>query len=225
MKNHGQPEIELSRFKLDSALSSSNVLFNLSEPNATCWSGIADIQPYETLSLNSSRRNDIFVLQGEVCDRALRWYREGTYLYCGSDLFLFTAGEQGARLLLYSDALLVQRHAYVTPKSHRTWNRARVEGMSVALLSDIQHTLTLVTWSAGTHVNSHIHPNGEDIFVISGQLNDEYSVLPAGSWVRLYPGSSHAPYAAEATVILLRNGHLRETYSPFLRAPQGMTRS
>jgi hypothetical protein len=46
------------------------------------------------------------------------------------------------------------------------------------------------------------------MFVLSGELSDADERYPSGTWMRLHPGSAHAPFARVPTVILLRHGHL-----------------
>ena len=81
--------------------------------------------------------------------------------------------------------------------------------MQVASLIGPDHELMLVVWSRGTHMRFHRHPQGEEIFVLQGELRDQHGCYPAGTWQRLHPGTGHAPYSETDTLILLRNGHLR----------------
>jgi anti-sigma factor ChrR (cupin superfamily) len=54
----------------------------------------------------------------------------------------------------------------------------------------------------------HTHPGGEEIYVISGVLKDEYGTYPAGTWLRLPPGGAHCPVAVEDVLLWVKSGHL-----------------
>ena len=43
--------------------------------------------------------------------------------------------------------------------------------------------------------------DGEEIFVISGELSDEYGTYPAHTWLALPPGSSHRPRSAQGCLL------------------------
>ncbi|HEY0960793.1 MAG TPA: cupin domain-containing protein [Pseudomonadales bacterium] len=55
----------------------------------------------------------------------------------------------------------------------------------------------------------HAHPGGEEIFVISGTLRDEYGTYPAGTWLRQAPGSAHVPVALDDALLWVKSGHLK----------------
>lgn len=55
----------------------------------------------------------------------------------------------------------------------------------------------------------HTHPGGEEIFVISGTLQDEAGTYPAGTWLRQPPGSAHAPVALDDALLWVKSGHLK----------------
>ena len=66
----------------------------------------------------------------------------------------------------------------------------------------------LVKWPAGERFVSHIHPGGEEIYVISGEFIDEYGRYPAGTWIRSPHMSRHHPYVEQETLIFVKVGHL-----------------
>lgn len=69
-------------------------------------------------------------------------------------------------------------------------------------------TVALEKWPAGTKNIPHSHFGGEEIFVISGRLMDEWGSYPAGTWIRSPHNSEHAPYAEDETVVWIKSGHL-----------------
>lgn len=54
----------------------------------------------------------------------------------------------------------------------------------------------------------HMHPGGEEIFVIAGAIEDEHGYHAAGTWLRLPPGSSHCPTAVVDALLWIKSGHL-----------------
>ena len=68
--------------------------------------------------------------------------------------------------------------------------------------------VALYRWPAGARSDLHQHFGGEEIFVLSGRICDEYGESPAGTWVRNPHNSEHCPYVEEDTVIWIKTGHL-----------------
>jgi anti-sigma factor ChrR (cupin superfamily) len=66
----------------------------------------------------------------------------------------------------------------------------------------------LVRWPAGEVFQAHRHAGGEELFVISGELQDEHGRYPAGTWLRSPDQSDHLPFAEQETVIWVKTGHL-----------------
>lgn len=54
---------------------------------------------------------------------------------------------------------------------------------------------------------------GVEMLVISGTLQDENGTYAAGTWLRLPPGSTHAPRALDDALLWVKSGHLpRESH-------------
>ena len=68
--------------------------------------------------------------------------------------------------------------------------------------------VALYKWPAGTRYEPHSHFGGEEVFVLSGTMCDEYGEYPAGTWLRSPHNSEHNPYVEEETVIWIKTGHL-----------------
>ena len=82
---------------------------------------------------------------------------------------------------------------------------------NLEVLSLHQHgteQVALVSWPAGERFQPHSHFGGEEIYVISGELQDEHGRYPGGSWIRSPHLSNHFPFAEEATLIWVKVGHL-----------------
>lgn len=52
---------------------------------------------------------------------------------------------------------------------------------------------SIVRYEPNTHFSTHYHPNGEEIFVVSGIFQDEFGHYPAGTYIRNPANTRHAP--------------------------------
>ena len=67
----------------------------------------------------------------------------------------------------------------------------------------------MVHWAPRTRFNPHVHPGGEEIFVIDGVFYDEWGAYPQGSWIRSPRYSQHKPFTQdEGALIYVKVGHL-----------------
>ena len=90
------------------------------------------------------------------------------------------------------------------------WYPGLVPGLSVMPLHEHQGISTaLVRWAPNTVFNPHVHPGGEEIYVLDGIFHDEFGVYPKGSWIRSPRYSKHAPFTGpEGALIYVKVGHL-----------------
>jgi anti-sigma factor ChrR (cupin superfamily) len=90
------------------------------------------------------------------------------------------------------------------------WYPGLVPGLSVMPLHEHQGISTaLVRWAPNTVFNPHVHPGGEEIYVLDGVFHDEFGVYPKGSWIRSPRYSKHAPFTnKEGALIYVKVGHL-----------------
>ncbi len=68
--------------------------------------------------------------------------------------------------------------------------------------------VALYRWPAGTRLDLQQHFGGEELFVLSGELCDEYGRYPAGTWLRNPHNSEHSRYVEEDTTVWIKTGHL-----------------
>lgn len=61
---------------------------------------------------------------------------------------------------------------------------------------------------AGIQAPLHTHDKGEEVYVIKGCYQDSFGKFSAGTWVRIPPGSEHAPEFMEDTLLWIKYGHL-----------------
>lgn len=151
---------------------------------------------------------EIFVLEGVFSDQTGD-YGAGCY-------FRNPEGFKHAPFSKEGCLILVKLHQFQDSDHHRlvinTQNTDWLPGIGGLQVMPL-HThkaehVALVRWPAGEQFNSHWHPAGEEIYVISGELCDEYGTYPAGTWLRNPPMSQHTPYAKKDTVIWVKAGHL-----------------
>lgn len=72
-----------------------------------------------------------------------------------------------------------------------------------------EERVVLVRLPASAPGIPHTHPGGEEIYVVSGTIQDENGLYPAGTWLRQPPASAHCPVALEDAVLWVKSGHLR----------------
>lgn len=66
------------------------------------------------------------------------------------------------------------------------------------------HATSIVKYKAGAKFNSHNHPLGEEIYVISGVFSDETGDYPTGSYFRNPKGFVHAPFSIKGCELLVK---------------------
>ena len=89
------------------------------------------------------------------------------------------------------------------------WAPGLVPGLSVMPLHEKgKEHVALVKWAPDTQFMTHEHPDGEEIYVLSGVFEDEYGRYPQGAWLRNPPGSAHTPFSREGCTIYVKTGHL-----------------
>ncbi len=200
-----QAPVQYGRVDLDGLAGRRDVV-QLSAPQAPPFAGVCALAPNDALQLADRARQDIYVLSGALIEGG-RTHSTGSFLGRGHAVTL-RAGPSGAVVFMYRDHVArTSGHETLHP-DELVWHEGAVAGMTVAPLSKTHHRLALVLWQPGTRAQAHRHPHGEEIFVLRGELRDDQGVYPPGSWLRFAPGSGHAPYAEQSTLILLRNGHL-----------------
>lgn len=183
-----------------------STLIQLSHPQELPWSGIQSLAPFESIELAEAMRHDLYIINGTLHE-AEQEHPTGSFLRRVTKGTL-VAGAEGSLLFIHRDAKDVTCKPETISDHDLDWLSGYPDGMGVAYLADAPHSLMLVSWQPGTRVRTHTHPYGEEILVLKGELRDEKGAYPAGCWLRFSPGSGHAPYAEQETLILLRNGHL-----------------
>ncbi|OHY89102.1 cupin [Vibrio rotiferianus] len=84
-----------------------------------------------------------------------------------------------------------------------------IGGLQVMPLHNFEHEhVALVKWPKGEKFQPHHHFGGEEILVLSGELNDELGNYPKHTWLRNPHMSEHFPFVIQETVIWVKTGHL-----------------
>lgn len=63
---------------------------------------------------------------------------------------------------------------------------------------------SIVRYAPGSSFTPHVHPLGEEIFVLSGVFSDEHGDYPAGTFVLNPPGSGHTAYSDQGCDIFVK---------------------
>jgi anti-sigma factor ChrR (cupin superfamily) len=151
---------------------------------------------------------EILVLEGTFSDETGD-YHAGTY-------FRNPEGFRHAPCSKPGCVILVKLHQFQPGDSHHVcidtgaaqWlpGNGKLEVLSLHEFNG--ESVALVRWPAGEQFQAHVHPGGEEIYVISGELIDELGRYPAGTWLRNPPMSRHRPQVDEDTLIWVKAGHL-----------------
>jgi len=102
-------------------------------------------------------------------------------------------------------------HRVVDTRS-AAWQQADTPGREVlTLYEDTAHRecMRLVRLAPGTRIAAHVHPGGEEVYVISGCLADARGIYQQGTWLRFADGSRHQPYSDAGCTLYVKTGHLR----------------
>ncbi len=68
-------------------------------------------------------------------------------------------------------------------------------------------TTSIVRYASNMFFNEHVHTQGEEIFVLSGEFIDERGTYPAGTYIRNPSGSKHRPGSSKGCVLFVKLGH------------------
>jgi anti-sigma factor ChrR (cupin superfamily) len=159
---------------------------------------------------------EILVLDGVFSDEHAQ-YPAGTYLRHPPGSQHSPASQTGCLLLVKLWQFCPGDHQSVLIDTRSAqWYQGMVPGLTVLPLHEFNGVNTaLVRWAPDTLFNRHVHPGGEEIFVLEGVFHDEYGSYPAGSWIRSPRYSLHTPFTkGEGALIYVKTGHLDAEYLP-----------
>ena len=107
---------------------------------------------------------------------------------------------------------LSEQHRIVTDTTSAKWEQADGAGVSrlpLYLDSNTGERVMLERLAAGTRHTGLDCPDGEEIFILSGDLEDEHGIYRAGTWIRNPAGFRRSLQSRGGTTYWVKRGHLR----------------
>jgi anti-sigma factor ChrR (cupin superfamily) len=151
---------------------------------------------------------EILVLEGVFSDEHGD-YPAGTYLRNPPGSKHSPRSEEGCVLLVKLDQFEADDTSSLRVDTNNTEWMPGESSLQIMPLHDYEkESVYLVKWPSDARVRMHRHFGGEEIFVLSGELFDEYGRYPPGTWLRSPHNSEHCPYTEQDTVLWVKTGHL-----------------
>lgn len=151
---------------------------------------------------------EILVLEGVFSDQHGN-YPAGTYLRNPPGSSHAPFSEKGCVLLVKLDQFDPEDTESVRIDTNKTDWLAGEGKYQIMPLHDFNHeSVALMKCPAYTKFSPHQHFGGEEVYVLSGAIMDEYGCYPAGTWMRSPHNSEHCPYVEDETVIWIKTGGL-----------------
>ena len=107
---------------------------------------------------------------------------------------------------------LSEQHRIVIDTTSAKWDQADGAGVSrlpLYLDSSTGERVMLERLAAGTRHTELDCPDGEEIFILSGDLEDEHGIYRAGTWIRNPAGFRRSLQSRGGTTYWVKRGHLR----------------
>jgi anti-sigma factor ChrR (cupin superfamily) len=105
-----------------------------------------------------------------------------------------------------------EQHRIVTDTTSAKWEPADTAGVArlpLYLNSDIGERVTLERLAAGARHPALDRPDGEEIFILSGDLEDEHGIYRARTWIRNPAGFRRSLESRGGATYWAKRGHLR----------------
>jgi anti-sigma factor ChrR (cupin superfamily) len=107
-----------------------------------------------------------------------------------------------------------ERKRVVIDTTSARWPQADPSGVTrlpLYLAPDAGEEVTLERLEAGVHQDEASCPDGEEIFVLSGDLRDEHGTYEAGTWIRNPAGFRRSLGSKGGATYWVKRGHLHPT--------------
>jgi anti-sigma factor ChrR (cupin superfamily) len=151
---------------------------------------------------------EILVLEGVFSDEHGD-YPAGSYIRNPPGSSHTPFSKQGCVLLVKLDQFDSDDSEAVCIDTNSTTWLAGEGKFQVMPLHEFDHeSVALMNCPANSKFPPHQHFGGEEVYVLSGTILDEYGRYPAGSWMRCPHNSEHCPYVEDETIIWIKTGHL-----------------
>lgn len=106
----------------------------------------------------------------------------------------------------FSRRVVVATHQYRWVASPQ----AGIERVMLDRLGGEQARATsIVRYAPASCFPAHLHPEGEEILVLSGTFSEDGAHYPAGWYLRNPPGSSHQPSSSDGAIIFVKLRQMR----------------
>jgi anti-sigma factor ChrR (cupin superfamily) len=151
---------------------------------------------------------EILVLNGTFSDETGH-FRAGTYFRNPRGFIHSPFSDEGCTILVKLHQFQPDDTARLAIDTHKAaWQRLDNGIQILPLHEHHAERVLLVRLPASVPGIPHTHPGGEEIYVVSGSIRDENGHYPAGTWLRMPPGSSHTPVAVTDALLWIKSGHL-----------------
>ncbi len=151
---------------------------------------------------------EILVLDGVFSDEKGD-YPKGTYIRNPPGTSHSPFSEEGCTLLVkLSQFEKTDKQQIIIDTLKTSWQQG-IGGLQVMPLhTHIHENTALVMWPKNEQFHTHNHFGGEEIYVISGQFQDQFGIYPKGTWIRSPHNSQHTVFVEEKTLIWVKTGHI-----------------
>ena len=159
-------------------------------------------------SHNHPLGEEILVLEGTFSDETGNFHA-GTYFRNPKGFVHAPFSKEGCLIFVKLHQIAAadkNRLAIETDKAH--WEPQGNGVQQLKLHEYNNEKVRMVRLPAGLETPHHLHQAGEEILVLKGKYHDQYGSYNAGTWIRMPPGSEHAPVIDEDCLLWIKTGHL-----------------
>jgi anti-sigma factor ChrR (cupin superfamily) len=157
---------------------------------------------------------EILVLEGVFSDEHGDW-PAGTYLLNPEGFRHAPFSRQGCLLFvkLRQYAGAGRRHVAIDTGA-LPWTPTRAAGIALRALyaqPGFADSMRLERWEPGAALDAPVaYPEGVEILVLEGRLEDDEGIYPTHAWLRLPAGAAHRPRSPEGCTLYVKRGGLRD---------------
>lgn len=154
---------------------------------------------------------EILVLEGVFSDEHGDW-PAGTYLLNPEGFRHAPFSREGCTLLVKLRQFPGRERQHVVVDTNALpWQPAGTPGTWRKLLyrqAGFSDETSLERFDAGASAGVVVHPQGAELFVLDGTLEDDEGIYPTGSWLRLPAGASHRPCSPTGCTVYVKRAGL-----------------
>ncbi len=154
---------------------------------------------------------EILVLEGVFSDEHGD-YPAGTYLLNPEGFSHAPFSSEGCVLFVKLQQYPGMNRRHIIIDTNRAdWRAGAASGTETITLYEeagYPETMHLIRLAADAAIPGHGHPDGEELLVLDGDVEDADGRYERGSWVRTPPGSRHALRSRDGCTLYMKRGHL-----------------